>query len=98
MSLCDTLREELLNLPHVRVYTQPGAALTAFNVEGMASQETAGLLNGEDIAVRAGLHCAPGVHRFLGTLTCGAVRVSPGLMNSTDDMKHLLSVIAHAGR
>ena len=97
VSLCDALREELLNLPHVRVYTQPGAALTAFNVEGMASQETAGLLNGEDIAVRAGLHCAPGVHRFLGTLTCGAVRVSPGLMNSPDDMKRLLSVIAHAG-
>ncbi|MFO7743706.1 MAG: hypothetical protein R6X31_15515 [Anaerolineae bacterium] len=31
-----------------------------------------------DVATRAGLHCAPQVHRTAGTLDCGALAFSPG--------------------
>ncbi len=45
------------------------------------------------IAVRGGLHCAPGVHRFLGTLNIGAVRVSPGLMNTAAEAGKLIDAV-----
>ena len=77
-------------MPGVRVYTPEGATLVSFNIEGIASQETAAALDGMGIAVRGGLHCAPGVHRFLGTLESGAVRVSPGRYNTREDMRALL--------
>lgn len=90
VALCDGMRAELLNLPGVRVYTPEGASLLSFNIEGIASQEAASALDGMDIAVRGGLHCAPGVHRFLGTLESGAVRVSPGIYNTEGDAEALI--------
>lgn len=86
LALCALLREELMNLPGVRVYTQPGASLVSFNLPGMGSQEAADLLDRQNMAVRGGLHCAPGAHRFLGTLEGGAVRVSPGLYNTRENI------------
>ncbi len=98
ITLCATMREELLNLPGVRVYTQPGASLVSFNVGGIASQEAASALDGLGIAVRGGLHCAPGVHRFLGTLSCGAVRVSPGFLNTREDAMALVRAVSRIAR
>ena len=98
VALCASMREELLNLPGVRVYTQPGASLVSFNIEGIASQEAASALDGLGIAVRGGLHCAPGVHRFLGTLSCGAVRVSPGFLNTREDSLALVRAVARIAR
>ncbi|MBR5287173.1 MAG: aminotransferase class V-fold PLP-dependent enzyme [Clostridia bacterium] len=92
-ALCGYMREELLNLPDVRVYTRPGAMLLAFNVEGISSQEAATMLDARGIAVRGGLHCAPGVHRFLGTLETGAVRVSPGYASTREDADALLLAV-----
>lgn len=93
VALCNYMREELLNLSGVRVYTQPGAMLLSFNMRGIASQEMATLLDEQGIAVRGGLHCAPGVHRFLGTLETGAVRVSPGYANTRADADALLRAV-----
>jgi len=93
VELCGYMRGELLNLPGVRVYTQPGASLLSFNVEGISSQEAAAVLDTKGIAVRGGLHCAPGVHRFLGTLETGAVRVSPGLYNTKEDANALVRAV-----
>ena len=98
VELCSYMREELLNLPGMRVYTQPGASLLSFNIEGVSSQEAASVLDGAGIAVRGGLHCAPGVHRFLGTLQCGAVRVSPGLYSTREDAKALTAAAAKIAR
>ena len=93
IALCDFMREELLNMPGVRVYTPAGAPILSLNVEGIGSQELAGVLDADGIAVRGGLHCAPGVHRFLGTLDTGAVRVSPGLYSTRADVSGLLKCI-----
>jgi cysteine desulfurase family protein len=93
-ALCGMMRDALLEIPAVRVYTTEGASLVTFNIEGMASQVTASLLDEEGIAVRGGLHCAPGVHRCLGTLEGGAVRVSPGLMNTAADARALIDAVA----
>lgn len=97
-ALCGMLHEELMNLSGVRVYTRPGASLVCFNVQGIGSQEMAALLDREQIAVRGGLHCAPGVHRFLGTLRSGAVRVSPGLYSSREEIARMVGCIRRAAR
>ncbi len=61
--------------------------LFSFNLNGYASQEV-GTILGEhfDIAVRAGLHCAPMAHQFLNTLPKGTVRVSFGYFNEEDEV------------
>ena len=94
VSQCRMLRHMLLELQGVRVYTPQGASLVSFNVQGVGSQEISTLLDAKGIAVRGGLHCAPGVHRFLGTLDTGAVRVSPGPENTEADMRRLAGLVA----
>jgi cysteine desulfurase / selenocysteine lyase len=47
-----------------------------------------------DIAIRPGLHCAPYIHRALGTFPDGAVRVSPGAFNTTEDIDRLGAALA----
>jgi selenocysteine lyase/cysteine desulfurase len=47
-----------------------------------------------DIAVRPGLHCAPYIHRSLGTFPDGAVRVSPGPFSSEEDIDRLVRALA----
>lgn len=42
--------------------------------------------HGFDIAVRAGLHCAPLAHRTLGTLPGGTVRLSPGWSTTGEEI------------
>ena len=98
VALCAGLREALLNLRGVRVHTPAGASLVSFNVEGVGSQEVAAVLDQAGIAVRGGLHCAPGVHRFLGTLAQGAVRVSPGMLSTEDEMLAVASRVSSLTR
>ena len=46
-----------------------------------------------DIAVRPGLHCAPYIHRSLGTFPDGLVRASVGPFNTADDVDHLANAV-----
>ena len=92
-ALCGMMRDALREMAGVRVYTRADASLLSFNVAGIASQVVASALDEQGIAVRGGLHCAPGVHRFLGTLNIGAVRVSPGLMNTAAEAGKLIDAV-----
>lgn len=53
--------------------------IVSFNIGDYDSSLVAQLLDDCGIAVRSGLHCAPLVHKHLGTLEQGAVRVSLGV-------------------
>jgi len=92
------LHEGLLEMDNVSVYG-PGVGeargpLVTFNVGDMPSSEVAGILDREyDIASRAGLHCAPGAHRVMGTHERGAVRLSVGLFNTSDDIESALDAV-----
>lgn len=56
-------------------------------IEGFTPQEVSMILDQENsIATRAGLHCAPLAHKFLGTFPLGAVRFSLGYFS---DIQHL---------
>ena len=60
----------------------PLAPVLSFNIRGVNSEHTADFLNKQDIAVRAGLHCAPAAHKKFQTLDRGAVRVSVSAFNT----------------
>ena len=62
--------------------------LVGINLAGFAPTETAAILDEQfDIAVRAGLHCAPYAHKHLGTFPHGTVRLSVGLLTTAEEMR-----------
>lgn len=65
------------------------AGIVSFNIGDMESSQVADALAREGIAVRGGLHCAPGAHQFLGTLRRGAVRASVGHATTFEDIEAL---------
>jgi len=67
----------------------------SFRSEALPAAEIGGILDQAfDIAIRPGLHCAPYIHRALGTFPDGAVRVSPGPFSTTDDIDTLANALA----
>jgi cysteine desulfurase family protein len=67
----------------------------SFRCEALPAAELGGILDQSfDIAVRPGLHCAPYVHRALGTFPDGTVRVSPGPFNTADEIDRLADALA----
>lgn len=81
------LYEGVRDVPGVMVYgdwpeVAPGSArpgIVALNIEGLASAEVSDMLmQGWGIATRPGAHCAPLMHKALGTVGQGVVRFSTG--------------------
>jgi cysteine desulfurase family protein len=70
-------------------------ATLSFRSEALPATELGGILDQAfDVAVRPGLHCAPYIHRSLGTFPEGTVRVSPGAFNTEADIDHLARALA----
>jgi cysteine desulfurase / selenocysteine lyase len=72
------------DLPRLQVYGprthDERVGVVSVTVEGIEPQELAAVLdNSFGIETRAGLHCAPGVHRSIGTFAAGGtLRLSVG--------------------
>jgi cysteine desulfurase family protein len=67
----------------------------SFRSEALPAAELGGILDQAfDVAVRPGLHCAPYIHRALGTFPEGTVRVSPGPFSTEQDIDHLARALA----
>jgi cysteine desulfurase family protein len=99
MALLKRLRDGLAGLEHVEMYCAGDlsghvAVLTA-NVNGVSPEDAGAILDGDfNIAVRVGLHCAPLVHEDIGTINRGAVRFSPGIFNTPEDIDHAIRAMA----
>jgi len=66
----------------------------SFRSEALPAAELGGILDQAfDIAIRPGLHCAPYIHRALGTFPEGAVRVSPGPFSTEADIDALAAAL-----
>ncbi|MBO4535270.1 MAG: aminotransferase class V-fold PLP-dependent enzyme, partial [Clostridia bacterium] len=95
--LIDYLLDELSSIERVKVYGH-GHGILSFALEGAPSTWVADQLDERDIAVRAGLHCAPLMHRYLGTTREGLVRVSVGWDTTTRDIDRLLAALTSLAR
>jgi cysteine desulfurase / selenocysteine lyase len=70
-------------------------ALSLIVPGALAPQDLAAILDTSfDIAVRPGLHCAPYIHRALGTFPDGTLRLSPGPFTKPDDIAALLEALS----
>ncbi|MCQ4574528.1 MAG: aminotransferase class V-fold PLP-dependent enzyme [Candidatus Brocadiales bacterium] len=68
--------------------------IAALNIKNLEPSVTGGILDETyGIAARSGLHCAPFIHRYIGSFPQGAVRISPGYFNTKDDIVQLLSAL-----
>lgn len=95
--LASALYEGLKQLDGVELYSPAEeaarAGIVSFNLGDYTSSQVADALAREEIAVRGGLHCAPGAHRFLGTMRRGAVRVSVGHANTFEEVEQFLRTL-----
>jgi selenocysteine lyase/cysteine desulfurase len=69
-------------------------ALSLIVPEALTPQDLGAILDSSfNIAVRPGLHCAPYLHRALGTFPNGTLRLSPGPFNSLADIDTFLGAL-----
>ena len=90
--LSNFLYNELKKIEFLKIYSNSESQnVFAFNVANIDSATVANVLNEEyGICVRAGLHCAPLIHKKLGTLEQGAVRVSIDHYNTYQQINYLI--------
>lgn len=89
------LIDGLKKMQAYRLYSDPNeSGIVAFSHEQLQSEAIACALSERfDIAVRGGLHCAPLMHRALGTIDSGLVRVSFSHFNCTAEIDELLTAL-----
>lgn len=88
-ALTHTLTDNLKRIGGVRLYSPENSpsGIVSFNISGMTSEETADILSEKyRICVRSGLHCAPLIHRALGTEQRGIVRASLAFCNTDGEV------------
>jgi selenocysteine lyase/cysteine desulfurase len=69
--------------------------LVGINLAGFSPAELAAVLDERfDIAVRAGLHCAPYAHRHLGTFPEGFVRLSVGILTTMEAIEQAAAAVS----
>lgn len=103
IALTQRLLDGLAVVPGVRLYgprrAEERASLVSFNVGELSSTDVAFILDQVyGIACRGGLHCAPAAHRRVGTLAQGAVRFSPGLFTTEEEIDRAVAAVAEVAR
>ena len=99
--LNDRLRRQLGQIPGLILLGSariPQVGITAIVPAGGDSAALADALDATGVAVRGGLHCAPAMHSYLGTMKSGAVRFSPGPFNTERDIDDAAALVARLMR
>lgn len=97
--LLEYLVSGLEELPGITLYVPKDkecrVGIVSFAIEGMESEDVAMILDEDfNIAVRAGYHCAPYIHKYLkdgGTL--GTIRVGIGRFTTKEELDQLISAV-----
>lgn len=107
LSMARRLYEGVADVPGVTVYGDwaardaglvaadaPRTGVVALNVSGLDSAEVSdALMDGWDIATRPGAHCAPLMHRALGTERQGIVRLSTSWFTTAEEIDVAIGAI-----
>ena len=95
--LAQHLRAQLGAVKGIRLLGHPSApkvGVVSFVPTAMDSGQMCDELDRRGFALRAGLHCAPSIHQWLGTLHSGACRASVGIYNTLEEMESLANTTA----
>ena len=104
MSLVKKLVEGLSKIERLKIFGNDSfsasvddrAAVVSISIFGIDCAEVATVLDTSfDIAVRAGLHCAPDAHKSIGTFgSGGTIRLSPGFFTTESEIESCVAAIA----
>ncbi|MBO6215625.1 MAG: SufS family cysteine desulfurase [Lachnospiraceae bacterium] len=87
--------EGIKEIPHIRLLgasePEDHHGIITFMVEGVHPHDVAAIFDSENIAVRAGHHCAQPLHKFLGSLS--TTRASLAFYNNEDDIQAFLKCL-----
>lgn len=95
--LARRLRSQLESMDRLTLLGHPDApkmGMVSFVPKGMDVSALSDDLDRSGVAVRGGLHCAPSIHTWLGTLQSGAVRASVGIYNTEQEIDDTAAIIA----
>lgn len=97
------LEEGLMKINGLRIIGpaqgDPRLPVYSVNINGMDNAKLARDLSDiYGIETRPGLHCAPLAHRTLGTFPEGALRISPGYFNTSDDIDLAVSALSELAK
>ncbi len=97
------LLEEFEKITGLKVYgsksTGSRLGVISINLKGWSPDDLGAVLDENfNIAVRSGLHCAPGAHRCLGTFPEGTVRISCGPFNTLSQAEVLVRALREIGK
>ena len=94
--------EGVKNIEGVTVYgdfTKDKTAIVALNIRDYESGEVSyELSRGYGIATRPGAHCAPRMHKALGTAEVGAVRFSFSFYNTEEEIDEAIRAVAELAK
>lgn len=84
----------LNRIKNVTVYGEKNSGVISIDIKGKDSSSISMALDENyGICTRSGLHCAPLVHKYLGTKSKGLTRISLSYYNKKSDIKKLINAI-----
>ena len=103
MRLWKRFEEQVREIPGITVYGNPDmesrVGISSLNIGNLDSGEVSDWLwEDYEIAVRPGAHCAPLLHKALGTVKQGAVRFSFSHYNTEQEIDTAVSALREYGR
>lgn len=88
--------ERLREIEEVSLYGNPNVSfkvpIIAFNIDKKIPSQVAFTYDQHGICLRAGLHCAPLVHKNIGTLPSGTLRISLGHYNTIEEIDYFIKI------
>lgn len=89
------LWQKLSCLPEITLYGSSNfndkVPLLSFTVNSLLTSELAYMYDQKyGICIRSGIHCAPQLHKYLGTSPTGTIRVSPGVFNTEEHIDEFI--------
>jgi cysteine desulfurase family protein len=98
LTLASKLRDDLSEIEGIELFVPAKnidwCGIISLAVEDTLPQTIENALGAQNIAVRAGLHCAPWAHKWLKTISIGGTaRISPSCFNKVLEIQELSSTI-----